>query len=132
MKILLAEDNQINQELIQDYLEDTEIEIRFAENGLQATRLFACERFDVILMDCHMPIMDGFEATQTIRELERRNTLPPVPIVAVTAHAMTGDREACLAAGCNDYASKPLGRKALVELCAQHVCRRADRTIRTS
>jgi CheY-like chemotaxis protein len=114
MKILLAEDNQINQELIQDYLEDTEIEIRLAENGLQATRLFACERFDVILMDCHMPIMDGFEATQTIRELERRNTLPPVPIVAVTAHAMQHEQDRCFLAGMDDYLSKPFSRADLI------------------
>lgn len=114
MKILLAEDNQINQELIQDYLEDTEIEICLAENGLQATRLFACERFDVILMDCHMPIMDGFEATQTIRELERRNTLPPIPIVAVTAHAMQHEQDRCFLAGMDDYLSKPFSRADLI------------------
>jgi len=114
MKILLAEDNQINQELIQDYLEDTNIEIRVAENGLQATRLFATERFDVILMDCHMPIMDGFEATQTIRELERRNTLMPVPIVAVTAHAMQHEQDRCFLSGMDDYLSKPFSRADLL------------------
>jgi len=114
MKILLAEDNQINQELIQDYLEDTNIEIRVAENGLQATRLFATQRFDVILMDCHMPIMDGFEATQTIRELERRNTLMPVPIVAVTAHAMQHEQDRCFLSGMDDYLSKPFSRADLL------------------
>lgn len=114
MKILLAEDNQINQELIQDYLEDTDCEIQFAENGLQATRLFATQRFDVILMDCHMPIMDGFEATQTIRELERRNMLNPIPIVAVTAHAMQHEQDRCFLAGMNDYLSKPFSRADLL------------------
>lgn len=114
MKILLAEDNQLNQELIQDYLEDTQIEILVAENGLQATRLFATERFDVILMDCHMPVMDGFEATQTIRELERRNTLTPVPIVAVTAHAMQHEQDRCFLSGMNDYLSKPFSRADLL------------------
>lgn len=114
MKILLAEDNLINQELIQDYLEDADIEIQFAENGLQATRLFASQRFDVILMDCHMPIMDGFEATQTIRELERRNALQPIPIVAVTAHAMQHEQDRCFLAGMDDYLCKPFSRTDLL------------------
>jgi CheY-like chemotaxis protein len=114
MKILLAEDNQINQELIQDYLEETGFDILIAENGMQATRLFASHRFDVILMDCHMPIMDGFEATQTIRELEQRNQLSRIPIIAVTAHAMQHEQDRCFVCGMDDYLSKPFSRADLL------------------
>ncbi|MBK7875521.1 MAG: response regulator [Planctomycetes bacterium] len=131
-RVLLVEDVPSTQKLFRAFLETAGAEVVLAENGREALELVqqaeeAARPFDVVLMDIQMPELDGHAAT---RELRARGYTRP--IVAVTAHAMTGDREACLAAGCNDYASKPLGRKALVELCVQHVCRHANEAIKAS
>lgn len=119
-RILLAEDVVSTQKLFAAFLENAGAEVVLAENGREALDLVheseqAARPFDLVLMDIQMPVMDGHAAT---RELRARNWKRP--IVAITAHAMTGDRERCLEAGCDDYASKPLGRRALVELCAHH------------
>ncbi len=115
LRILLAEDNRTNQRLIRHILEKLGAWVAVVENGRQAvdSAMAALDRgdaFDMILMDIQMPGMDGHEAT---RELRRRDYAGP--IIALTAHAMIKDREACLAAGCNDHCTKPVDRVQLVE-----------------
>jgi signal transduction histidine kinase/HPt (histidine-containing phosphotransfer) domain-containing protein len=104
--ILIVEDNEINQLLVQTLLGKIGLDADIAANGLQAVQAHASHAYNLILMDCQMPVMDGFEATRQIRQAERdsgRHT----PIVAVTANAMPGDRERCLECGMDDYLAKP-------------------------
>jgi signal transduction histidine kinase/DNA-binding response OmpR family regulator/HPt (histidine-containing phosphotransfer) domain-containing protein len=109
MHILLAEDGHVNQRVATDLLARHRHTVELANDGLAAVQLFAKNRYDLMLMDIHMPEMDGYEATASIRELEReRGETNPTPIIALTANAMKGDREKCLAAGMNDYIAKPI------------------------
>jgi two-component system sensor histidine kinase/response regulator len=118
-RILLAEDNPVNQEVAGAMLQSMGLTMRIANNGREAIELLAVEDFDLVLMDCQMPIMDGFEATASIREREREWHLPAIPIVALTANAISGDREHCLARGMDDYLSKPFSQKQLQTLLAR-------------
>ncbi|MEA3207360.1 MAG: hypothetical protein QOE70_417 [Chthoniobacter sp.] len=115
LRILLAEDNVINSALATGILEKRGHSLVQAWNGGEAVAAAAREFFDLILMDVQMPEMDGFEATRRIREAERA-TGRSAPIVAMTAHAMAGDRERCLAAGMDEYLSKPLNKSELLAL----------------
>lgn len=108
LAILLAEDNDVNQKVAVRILEKFNHNVTVVENGLQAVKKVKQHRYDVILMDVQMPVMGGFEATTNIRQYEKVNDLPRTPIVALTAHAMLGDRDKCIAAGMDDYLSKPL------------------------
>ena len=110
-KILLVEDNPVNQKLAMALLKKEDYPFELAENGLQAVNAVRETEYNLILMDIQMPEMDGFEATQIIRESE--TTDRHIPIIAMTAHAMEGDRERCLGAGMDDYISKPLNHEAL-------------------
>ncbi len=107
MKILLAEDGKVNQLVAVRLLERRGHRVTVVENGLEAVDRARKKDFDVILMDIQMPLMSGFEASQEIREREKK-TGGHVPIIAMTAHAMPGDREECLNAGMDDYISKPI------------------------
>ena len=118
LNILLAEDNMVNQILAIKILESRGHQVTLAANGREAVETFQKDDFDLILMDIQMPEMDGFEATSTIRKLlyEKQNQegqIAAIPIVAMTAHAMKGDREKCLAAGMDDYVSKPINPEEL-------------------
>ncbi len=107
-RILVAEDNPVNQVVVGGMLESFGIAYSIADNGARAIDRLLHESFDLVLMDCQMPEMDGFVATGQIRNLQREGRLPqPLPIVALTANAVDGDRERCLAAGMDDYLSKP-------------------------
>jgi len=107
LQILLAEDNIVNTKLATRLLEKLGHQVKHAENGLQATKMAAANDFDVILMDVQMPEMGGFDATKIIRFREME-TGKHVPVIAVTAHALQGDREKCIEAGMDDYISKPI------------------------
>ncbi|HXQ39512.1 MAG TPA: response regulator, partial [Anaerolineales bacterium] len=109
-RILLAEDNPINQKLAVVLLQKAGYSVDAVENGAQALEKVQANQYNVVLMDVQMPEMDGFEATQKIRAWEE-NTGGHIPIIAMTAHAMQGDRERCLEAGMDDYVTKPLEPK---------------------
>jgi two-component system sensor histidine kinase/response regulator len=118
LNILLAEDNEVNQTIAALLLKKWGHSVTIVENGKQAVTAFEEGNFDVILMDIQMPEMDGFQATQIIREKEKsRNTR--TPIVALTAHAMEGDRERCIAAGMDTYVAKPIRPAELLETLQQ-------------
>jgi PAS domain S-box-containing protein len=112
--ILLAEDNVINRTLAVRILEKGGHRVTCAENGVEVLKLMADETFDMILMDISMPEMDGFEATRRIRDAEKKDG-NHIPIIAMTAHALSDDRGKCLAAGMDDYISKPVNIKELRE-----------------
>ena len=116
LHILLAEDIEANRQVIIKYLQKTAISIDTAVNGQEAVNKFMQGHYDVVLMDIQMPIMDGNEATQTIRVWENNHQKTPTPIVALTAHAFGKQREACFKAGCTDFLSKPLKKKTLLDL----------------
>ena len=104
-RVLLAEDNEINQQVAQEMLERAGLVVGIANNGEEAVQRVKVETYDAVLMDIQMPVMGGFEATQEIRKDSRFKDLP---IIAMTAHAMAGDREKSLAAGMNDHVTKPI------------------------
>ena len=116
--ILLVEDNPINQEVVHDLLELVGARISIASDGRQAIRRLDEQPFDLVLMDVHMPVMDGFAAAAAIRKDPRFATLP---IVALTANALGGDRERCLAAGMNDYIAKPIDPSQMFPTLLRHL-----------
>jgi CheY-like chemotaxis protein len=111
-RVLLVEDNRVNQRVALRMLERRGFHVTIAGTGIEAVRLAAAERFDAILMDVQMPEMNGLDATRAIRALPRPES-SGVPIIAMTAHAMAGDRERCLEAGMDDYLTKPIQPEAL-------------------
>jgi two-component system sensor histidine kinase/response regulator len=117
-RVLLAEDNDVNKAIVMAWLERLGPSIRHARNGLEAVALMQEHAFDLVLMDCQMPEMDGFTATREIRRLEQEFG-GHVPIVALTANAIEGDRESCLQAGMDDYLTKPFKGAQLAEVMAR-------------
>lgn len=107
-QVLLVEDNRVNRELAMEMLAKFNIEADTADNGREALEILSTKSFDLVLMDCQMPVMDGFECTRQIRTRMQSGEMSSVPIIALTANAMRGDRERCLDAGMDDYISKPL------------------------
>jgi PAS domain S-box-containing protein len=120
LKILLAEDYPDNRTITLAYLQDTPYRIEIAENGAVAYEKFIAGQFDLVLMDRQMPVMDGLTATRAIRAWEQANQRPPVPILALTATALRGDREKCLAAGCTAYLTKPIKQDVLLQAIKDH------------
>lgn len=118
-RVLIVEDMPINQIVVTQMLKDVIKEIEFADNGLQALNKLQDqppEYYQLILMDCQMPVMDGYEATRRIRKREAGEHIQHIPIIAMTANAMNGDKEKCLEAGMDDYISKPLIKDKLFEV----------------
>ncbi|RMF61735.1 MAG: response regulator, partial [Calditrichaeota bacterium] len=120
LNILLVEDNKINQKVATRMLEKMGHRITVASNGVEGVEKWKKQQFDLIFMDVQMPEMDGFEATAQIRELEKKRGTH-VPIIAMTAHAMKGDRERCLAAGMDDYVAKPIKREEVEEVIQRFI-----------
>ncbi|TAL20232.1 MAG: response regulator [Aquabacterium sp.] len=127
--VLLVEDNPVNAFISSAMLQSVGLTSTHAENGSQAIELFRSGGFDVILMDCEMPVMDGYHATKEIRQIEAQLKLKPIPIIAVTAHALTGDRESCLREGMDDYLSKPLERDKMISLLGKWLMPRQPSTV---
>lgn len=119
--ILVVDDNEINRIVAKEILQSEGFTISLAENGLQAVDKILNSKFDLVLMDCEMPEMDGFEATQRIRRQaeQGRSDLANLPIVALTAQAVRGDKERCLAAGMDGYVMKPVNRSELLDTIVQ-------------
>ncbi|CAN1544554.1 aerobic respiration control sensor protein ArcB [Caulobacteraceae bacterium] len=115
LRILMAEDSPDNRTITLAYLEETPYRIDVAETGKAAFEMFRTGDYDLILMDRQMPVMDGLSATRAIRAWEKANNLTPTPIIALTASALKGDRETCLAAGCTAYLTKPIKQEALLQ-----------------
>ena len=112
--MLLVEDNRVNQDVAREMLESLGLDVHIAEDGLEALEVLANGRYDAVLMDCQMPRMDGFEATRALREREASQGLLRTPVIALTANALAGDRQACLDAGMDDYLGKPFTRVQLL------------------
>ena len=119
MRVLLAEDNPVNQKLARLMLTKAGYQVEVANNGRETVGKFTSspDDFDLIFMDIQMPEMDGMEATKTIRE----KGFDSIPIVAMTANAMKGDREKCLEAGMDDYISKPIKREVVFDVIERWV-----------
>ncbi|TVR46378.1 MAG: response regulator [Planctomycetota bacterium] len=119
LSVLLVEDNQINQRMAAHLLKRLGAEVTLASDGHEALRLSSAEGLDLVLMDVQMPHMDGFAATAAIRQREAEQLRPRLPIIALTANAMEGDRGRCLSAGMDDYLSKPLRRENLIQVVSR-------------
>ena len=108
LRVLVAEDNALNRRVAERQLSMLGCQVAMVENGTEVLAILEKETFDVVLMDCNMPVMDGFEATRAIRELEQAGVRSRSTIVAMTANATQEDRDHCLATGMDDYISKPI------------------------
>lgn len=115
-RILIAEDNEVIRELAREILEFLEFDTSVAENGDLALQLALKQTFDLILMDCQMPVLDGFEATRQFRRMESESGLSKTPIVGLSGHPITEGRENCLASGMDDYLQKPFTINELQEI----------------
>ncbi len=112
LQVLYAEDGRLNQILVQEMLEQAGLEVDIAENGSEALAAIEAKQYGLLLLDVQMPEIDGFEVARRIREQEAK-TGGHLPIVALTAYAMKGDRQRCLEAGMDDYVSKPVDEDTL-------------------
>jgi PAS domain S-box-containing protein len=127
-RVLLVEDNEINQQVALEILKGTGLEVVLAVNGREAFERITRESFDAVLMDVQMPVMDGYAATKEIRKWEcgrPQNNQSPIPIIAMTANAMSGDSAKSLAAGMNDHITKPIDSDTLFETLARWIARHA-------
>jgi len=122
VKILLVEDNLMNQKVVMFNLKKLNLEIAPAVTGSEAIELFKNNQFSLVLMDIMLPEMDGYQITQAIREMEKQNNIEnPVPIIALTANTYDNDKEKCFNAGMNDYLSKPFTSKQLIDMIAKYL-----------
>ena len=119
MRVLVAEDNITNQQVTLGILKRLGLRADAVANGAEVLKALATLPYDLVFMDLQMPVMDGIEATRQIRQRQAPSLNPDLPIIAVTAYAMTGDRERCLTAGMNDYVAKPVSPQALADVLCQ-------------
>ena len=121
-RILLVEDNPVNQRVAQRVLQKLAADVTLANNGAEALERMAESTFDAVLMDCQMPVMDGFTATRRIRELERQSGRGKrLPIIALTANVMSEDRENCIAAGMDAHLGKPIEPAQLIDCLGRYL-----------
>ncbi len=120
-RVLVVEDNDVNRLVAEQHLSNMGLDVQMAENGMQAVQAVQDTRYDLILMDLQMPVMDGFEAVQVIRKRESAQRIKPVPIVAMTAHTQASDKEKCLKVGMNDYVTKPFSQEELEAVVARWI-----------
>ncbi len=120
-RILIVDDNEDNRNLLCLYLRNTPFILVTAENGEEAIDVFKRSQFDLIFMDIEMPVMDGYEATQSLRRFEKEQELEATPIIALTAHAFVRFRKKCMDAGCSDYLTKPIRRATLIHTISTHL-----------
>ena len=111
-KILLVEDNELNRDMLKRRLERREHEVAIAVDGAEGVEKASSEKPDIILMDLNLPILDGWEAT---RQIKANEDTSGIPVIALTAHAMTGDQKKAIEAGCDDYDTKPVELPRLLE-----------------
>ncbi len=116
LSILLVEDNLLNQRIVTFSLKKYEHEVSIANNGLEGLNMYKEQKFDVILMDIMMPVMDGLEATVKIREFEESLNKEKTPIIAITANTMDNDREKCISYGMNEFMAKPFDIDKLLKI----------------
>jgi PAS domain S-box-containing protein len=121
LHVLVADDSIHNRMLLQAYLRSVQYLVDTVENGAEAVERVQAGHYDVVLMDMQMPVMDGYTATRGIRQWEQSHNRGPLPIIALTAYALSGDRNKCLEAGCTDYLAKPIKKAALFAVIAEHV-----------
>ena len=117
-RILLVEDNEINRELAIELLSTQGLIVETAEDGSQALEMLHAHRFDAVLMDCQMPVMDGFAATRALRQ---RPELRDLPVIAMTANATAGDKKRALEAGMNDHITKPIDMEGMFATLARWI-----------
>ncbi len=128
-RILLVEDNLVNQEVVVDMLEQPGLQIDICSNGKEAMKVYRQHHYDLVLMDCEMPVMDGFTATQKIREYELQHCYQAVPIVALTAHALKGMSKRCFVSGMNDFLSKPFNLEDIRDMVEKWTSRESGAVI---
>ncbi len=116
ISILLVEDNALNQKVVTFSLKKLDCDIHIANNGLEGLELFKQNKYNFILMDIMMPIMDGLESTKRIRAYEQEEQIEPTPIIAVTANALDNDRDKCIEYGMDDFMTKPFNLVNLKEI----------------
>jgi len=117
--VLVVEDNPVNQAVVKKMLERAGLSPVTANDGVEALQAIEQETFDIVLMDCQMPVMDGYQATAAMRDREQQQGLMHLPVIAMTANVMAGDRERCLEAGMDDYLAKPVKPAVLETLLRQ-------------
>ncbi|UGQ47221.1 response regulator [Massilia endophytica] len=122
-RVLLAEDTEMNRTLVRILLTRLGCKVDEVVNGKQAVDALEHQRYDLVLMDCNMPVMDGFEATRLLRQREAERGLPRVPVIALTASAFAGDRERCLSGGMDDFMNKPLQVEEFMEMVQRYLHR---------
>lgn len=125
LRLLVAEDNSVNQMIVSKMIEKLGHKATIVANGQEALEVLQLAPYDMVIMDCQMPELDGYEATRRIRQLSQEN-LRKIPVIAMTAHAMTGDREKCLECGMNDYVTKPtkiMDLRSAIERCLNLIIR---------
>ncbi|KAG2771430.1 hypothetical protein PC129_g8213 [Phytophthora cactorum] len=120
-RILVAEDNEFNWEVVKCFLQEADHFLQWEVNGRDALKAYTENhtKFDLIFMDCEMPVMDGYTATKAIRQFERENDLPRIPVLGLTAYAMSGDRQKCLGAGMDEFMVKPISKNSLLKAIRQ-------------
>ncbi|CAH0516926.1 unnamed protein product, partial [Peronospora belbahrii] len=120
-RILVVEDNEFNWEVVKCFLQEADHLLQWEVNGRDAVKAYKWNhtKFDLIFMDCEMPVMDGYTATKTIRQFELENNLPRIPVLGLTAYAMSGDRQKCLSSGMDEFMVKPISKNSLLKAIRQ-------------